>query len=333
MTLPWYKHNARDFLDGTSTLTLEERGAYITILDLIYLRGGPVPDEPRWLAGHCLITVRAWTKLRAALIVKGKLFAVDFHGQPSLSNGRATAELAQKSGENAAKISENSGENGSKTPPKTGETEADINENKDLSPAIERREVSKNAPLDIEGEREQVSDASASSVGVADDVATAVDLWNELARKRGLRIAKSVDRARRGAIKARLSDGGMEAWREALAAVERSPHCRGENDRGWRADIDFVCQPKSWRRLLEGFYGGDDPTAPNALPPFTGPADLRAAIAAECGEDFCVAYLDPCQWQDVPSRTLIPRTRFAADKLRREAAVALGDVQIEERAA
>jgi hypothetical protein len=43
--------------------------------------------------------------------------------------------------------------------------------------------------------------------------------------------------------------------------VERSRHCRGENDRGWKADLDFVCQQRSWRRLLEGAYGNDAPAA------------------------------------------------------------------------
>jgi uncharacterized protein YdaU (DUF1376 family) len=332
MSLPWYKHNARDFLDGVSTLTLEERGAYITVLDLIYLRGGPVPDEPRFLAGHCLASVRAWKKLRAALILKGKLFEVNFNGQPSLANTRAAAELAPKSAETSAKPQDNSDETSAKVEYNIGETEPEVNEIKDLVPAIVRAVVTESVPLDRdrEVEREQeVSDASASSVGGADE---AVDLWNALARKLGLPIAKSIDRARKAAIKARLAEGGLDAWREALTAVERSPHCRGENDRGWRADIDFVCQPKSWRRLLEGFYGGSDPVTAGPAIVFSGPADLRAAIVAECGEDFCLAYLDPCGWRDIP-RALIPRTRFAADKLRREAGAVLGDVQIEERAA
>lgn len=184
-------------------------------------------------------------------------------------------------------------------------------------------------------EGEEISDANASSVvgGPSDDVAEAVALWNEVAGRHGLPKAKTIDKTRRGAIRARLRDGGLEVWCEALAAVERSPHCRGENERGWRADIDFVCDPKSWRRLREGFYGGDDSAAPSAMPTFTGPADLRGAVVAECGEEFCLAYLDPCEWRDVPARALVPRTRLAAEKLRREAGAALGDVQIEERAA
>lgn len=112
---------------------------------------------------------------------------------------------------------------------------------------------------------EKISDAYASSVAAepatASDIRTAFDAWNRLAGSLGLPKARSLDEGRRKAIRARLSDGGLTAWRQALAAVERSPLCRGETERGWRADLDFVCQPKSWRRLLEGFYGCDNAPA------------------------------------------------------------------------
>jgi hypothetical protein len=39
-----------------------------------------------------------------------------------------------------------------------------------------------------------------------------------------------------------------------MDALERSAFCRGENDRGWRADFDFLLQPKSFTKLLEGAY-------------------------------------------------------------------------------
>lgn len=111
------------------------------------------------------------------------------------------------------------------------------------------------------------SEANASSdsvVGKPDDpICQAFEAWNQLADRRGLPKARKLDRTRRAAIRARLADGGLEAWTLALAAVERSPLCVGDNDRGWRADLDFVCQAKSWRRLLEGFYA----PAPKATGP------------------------------------------------------------------
>jgi len=43
-------------------------------------------------------------------------------------------------------------------------------------------------------------------------------------------------------------------WVEVLQAVARSGHCLGENDRGWRADLDFVLRPSKRLKLLEGTY-------------------------------------------------------------------------------
>lgn len=105
-------------------------------------------------------------------------------------------------------------------------------------------------------DQKEISDANASSVA-GSDVEVAFGAWNALARRLGLRIAKDLTTERRKHIRARLTSAGMDGWREALTGVERSGHCRGENDRGWKADLDFVCQPKSFQRLREGFYGAD----------------------------------------------------------------------------
>jgi hypothetical protein len=55
-------------------------------------------------------------------------------------------------------------------------------------------------------------------------------------------------------LKARLRENTIEDWQQAMSALERSNFCRGENERGWRADFDFMLQPKSFTKLLEGAY-------------------------------------------------------------------------------
>jgi len=60
MTRPWYRRFPDNFIAGTVGLTLEEKGAYSLVLDLMYVRGGPVPDEPRYIAGVCNCSVRKW---------------------------------------------------------------------------------------------------------------------------------------------------------------------------------------------------------------------------------------------------------------------------------
>lgn len=106
------------------SLTLEERGAYNTCLDLVYEREGPIPDDARWLAGWMGCSVRKWTALRAALIIKGKIFEIILNGTPSLMNERAVIEL-----ENQSERSRVLSENGAKGGRTRAENEAKDNKN------------------------------------------------------------------------------------------------------------------------------------------------------------------------------------------------------------
>jgi hypothetical protein len=76
-----------------------------------------------------------------------------------------------------------------------------------------------------------------------------------MAGRVGLSKAKSFDQMRRRKTLTLIKTRSTDDITEAIAAVERSPFCRGENDRGWKADFDFLLQPKSFNRLIEGFYG------------------------------------------------------------------------------
>lgn len=102
---PWYRRYPSDFLHGCAGMTLEQKGAYSVVLDLIYDRRGPIPDDARWIAGHCGCSVRMWNKVRAELIEAGKLTAE----AGFISNPRAMREVdiaavtARKLAENGAK--------------------------------------------------------------------------------------------------------------------------------------------------------------------------------------------------------------------------------------
>lgn len=64
----WYKRDPEAALDGMRELTLEERGAYNTVLDLIYMRKNRLPDDERFIAGWLGVDVRVWRRLRARLV-------------------------------------------------------------------------------------------------------------------------------------------------------------------------------------------------------------------------------------------------------------------------
>jgi uncharacterized protein YdaU (DUF1376 family) len=111
MTFGWHPRDHKAALDGMLMLTLEERGAYNTCLDLIYDRGGPIQDDGRWLAGWMGVSLRRWNSLRASLIVKGKLFALNLNGVDCLMNHRAAIELENQS-KRARKLSESGAKGG-----------------------------------------------------------------------------------------------------------------------------------------------------------------------------------------------------------------------------
>jgi hypothetical protein len=83
-----------------------------------------------------------------------------------------------------------------------------------------------------------------------------VDHYNLIANQCGLTRCRILTQARRRAIIARAKDCGGDYGLiiEALDRLKDSSFCQGHNDRGWKANLDFVLQASSFTKLLEGFY-------------------------------------------------------------------------------
>lgn len=105
-TMPYHRRYHQDALQGYMGLTLEERGAYTTILDLIYDRGGPIPNSERWLAGVMDCSIRKARALVSRLLTLQKIYLT---AEGKISNHRCEDEIA-----NALKISRKRAENASK---------------------------------------------------------------------------------------------------------------------------------------------------------------------------------------------------------------------------
>ena len=88
--LKWYKRDPRAVLMGIAGLTLEERGAYLTVLELIYSNDGAVEDDDRLIAGWLRVHVRIWRRIRVRLLEVGKLYV----NGPNLRNERADREVS-----------------------------------------------------------------------------------------------------------------------------------------------------------------------------------------------------------------------------------------------
>ena len=60
---------------------------------------------------------------------------------------------------------------------------------------------------------------------------------------------------RRRALAARTKDAFfVEHFREAITKISESKFCLGDNDRGWKADFDFLLKPGVIEKVIEGKY-------------------------------------------------------------------------------
>lgn len=98
--IKWYKRDPNAALNGMMILSLEERGAYNTILDLIYSHDGNLPDDDRFICGWLKCDMRVWKRLKNRLIETGKI------GIESglIANLRATCEIDEALGRVASAV-------------------------------------------------------------------------------------------------------------------------------------------------------------------------------------------------------------------------------------
>ena len=294
-SLPYYKRYPSDALRGAQALTLAQRGAHATIVDLIYENGGPIADRERSMCAHLNCDPRVWRRVRSELIELGKIY-VTVDGM--IGNDRADIEL--KSLEHLREVRAISGTAGGR---KTARNSKNTNENNDRPPAIAKQvpEIcsSSRAPPEPESEsdRESIASLRANSspkgnarrrspeTPVPDDFPSAGDIADAQARMR----QAGVD-----------LDAALQAERFRNHASQVDRRCRD-----WRA---------AWRNwVLKAIEGAPKKASvsPTASAPaaaataWHGPAELWSDVVAKQGEAWAMTWLHPCGWQDAPSPTII----------------------------
>ncbi len=76
--------------------------------------------------------------------------------------------------------------------------------------------------------------------------------WNQID---GIVHCRKATDPRKRAYRTRSCDQDwLDSIDEALAKIAASDFCRGENDRGWRVDIDWFLKPDSLTKAIEGKY-------------------------------------------------------------------------------
>lgn len=87
-------------------------------------------------------------------------------------------------------------------------------------------------------------------------------LWNRICTS--LPKCEKLTEKRKTHVRARLKEHSPSAWEGIFQRIEASPFLRGENDRGWKADFDWIIKaPDNAVKVLEGKYdGGRNGTGP-----------------------------------------------------------------------
>jgi len=111
--------------------------------------------------------------------------------------------------------------------------------------------------------------------------------WNASAKASGWPVAKSMTDSRKRALRSRLKDPSWVAsWKAALERAGQSVFLGGQNDRGWRMDVDFFLRPDSVTKIIEGKYDGNGKTGGADADPL---ADMSDAELRSCGLDPATA--------------------------------------------
>jgi hypothetical protein len=75
--LDWYKREQRRFLSATAGWSLENKGAYSVLIDLIMDQPRGLIDNDQWIAGQLGTSVRKWRIIKSFLISHDKIYIKD----------------------------------------------------------------------------------------------------------------------------------------------------------------------------------------------------------------------------------------------------------------
>lgn len=152
--LDWHPRYHRDALEGMRGLSLEDRGAYTTLLDLMYDRAGGAPDDERFIAGWLGCSVRLWRAIRDRLIQAGKIAVEEGVSGDVLMNARVRFELDSQA--NRSRVNAESGANGGR---KSAQKRAKPKENNDNHQATAQAPLNLKTEIETEGSEDKSSDA------------------------------------------------------------------------------------------------------------------------------------------------------------------------------
>lgn len=229
----FYRRDPGASLAGMSSLSLEERGVYNTVIDLLYLTWRPLEDDRGYIAGHCRCAVQKLNPILNRLVEKGKLILFEEGGRPYISNQKFEDERTDVKGETDTRSGRKVTEKSAGVREKSGEVEeksASVEKNVSLLGVVieEKQPVTALDKTRVDKSRQSLS-YERDHARTRSDFAI---FWDAYPRKKGKGAAQQAYAA---AIK-RMS--GSDPPVQLLAALERVKPT-------WR-EPKFIPHPATW---------------------------------------------------------------------------------------
>jgi uncharacterized protein YdaU (DUF1376 family) len=246
MRVNFYKHYIGDFNRDTAHLSLTERGAYLALIHHYYATEKPLPDDHATL---CRIAGAMSKDEKAAVKVAASFFEKMESG---LVHKRIEAEL-EKAGKRAD----------------TNRAVALEREERRRRARNEHESCSEREPDVARKEhhtRHQTPDTNTDPNGSGSGVPPCphreiVSLYNKTLPELTQVIADRWEgSARAKALQARWRESpnhqSLDFWESYFGELRNYPFYLGKNDRGWKADLEWLVQRKNFDKLVEKFVSG-----------------------------------------------------------------------------
>lgn len=238
----YYKFNIKDWSRDTSHLSVEEEGVYRRLLDHYYESESPIPLETKSvirrlrLAGH----------EEATSVILGEFFSLEEDGY---HHKRCDDEI-EKYHSKAVANRENGKRGGRPAKPKENPDgyQEEPKENLNHKPLTTNQEPIKNScpPQAKDEHLFRFSDIQQAYNRICSPSLPKCAADNKARRAQ---VKQMVDLEFNG--KKPFREFGMDMWESYFRDCLTNPHWVGDNDRGWKADFDFVTKPKNAIKLLE----------------------------------------------------------------------------------
>lgn len=259
MSRGWMPFYVADYLADTGHLTVAEHGAYLLLI-MHYWQRGSLPKEDDRLSSIARAMPEQWLSMKPTIAA---FFDADWRHErieAEIEKSRIAHEKRKLAGKKGGSAK---AENSSNAKAMLEQCSTNHNHNHiistDTSYLSSETPVSDPPPASFQKKRNPENRALVSFVG---------EQWNELAADFDLTGIRVIDGSREVALLARAKDlvksfdypDAEAGFSDLFQKIRGSPFLRGATQPRnggvpWKANFDWVLQPKNFRKIIEGNYG------------------------------------------------------------------------------